>query len=145
MKSSKRLLLTLILVDQVSKAFAVLFLPPIHFASHNTPTLGWWIHPPHAFSLIEGLAACACAYALWLLPLPKISKILWIAAAVSNHVEMILRPGTIDFIAIRIWDRVLVANIADAYFIAGTVILLLWLAHRVWNARSWSERMTHLK
>lgn len=135
----------LILIDQLTKIIANSGMPPARLMLSQP---GWnfglalHIHEPNAYSHVQALLTFAVVGFAWTLPIPAFSKVMWAAAGISNHVEMLARPGTVDFLAMRVGDTMWVANVADIYCALGTVTLLFWLTRRVRAAKSWLEPVT---
>jgi lipoprotein signal peptidase len=135
-------LLALILFDQATQLGAHVFAPAARHAMaapNRLLGLAWHLHPFSTFAEMTAWAAIAVVGFVCWLPVPKSVKVLWLAAGLSNNVEMLLRPGTMDFLAFRFWGMVCVANIADLYFAAGLVSLALWVTKRVRTAETWFE------
>ena len=133
----------LIAADQLSKLLALLWLPSVYAVMRHSTRwveLGVWMHQPDAWSTYTAMGAFLLAAALWKLPVSRIAKVLWTAAILSNHVEMLVRPGTVDFLALRAGRHLFVVNLADLYFAVGAVVLLAWLVRRVRVSKSWFER-----
>lgn len=138
-------MMALIAVDQISKNVAFAYLPVASVAmasEHRMLGLAWHIHPPGAMTTLSSLVAVLCIGVMFALPLPRSAKILWCAAALSNNVEMLLRPGTMDFLAFRLAGHVWVANIADLYFVAGLLVIGHWTYRLIRVSRSWFEPIT---
>ena len=98
------------------------------------------MHQPDAWSTYIAVGAFALAAVLWKLPVSRVTKVLWTAAILSNHVEMLVRPGTVDFLAIRASRNLFVINLADLYFAIGAIVLIVWLIQRIRRSKSWWER-----
>lgn len=132
--------LLLILVDQATKTAAHFFTPAaLESMGDRSLALAWHIHQPNAYSDLLALVAVGLVAFAWTLPIPTFVKVMWTAAGVSNHLEMVMRPGTMDFLAFRLFDRVWVANVADIYFVVGCAVLLVTMTKRVRAAKSWFE------
>lgn len=139
------LVLGLILVDQLTKIVAYSAIPSARSMLDQPGFnfgLAWLIHEPNAYSHFQALLVCAIIGFAWTLPIPTFCKIMWAAAGISNHVEMLARPGTVDFLAMRIGNMMWVANVADIYYVLGTLTLMVWVANRVRTAKSWLEPVT---
>ena len=137
------LTLLLIAADQLSKLLALLFTPSVYTVMRHSAhwvELGLWMHRPDAWSTYVAFGAFALAGVLWKLPISRIVKVLWTSAILSNHVEMLVRPGTVDFLAIRAGRHLFILNLADLYFVAGSIVLLAWLVQRIRMSKSWLER-----
>jgi lipoprotein signal peptidase len=132
----------LILIDQLTKLGAERFAPSVRH-SMAAPNQLWsiarYLHAPNAFTDFTALGAIVVVSLLCWFPVPKTVKVLWLAAGLSNNVEMLLRPGTMDFLAFRFWGMVCIANVADLYFAAGFVPLIVWVVRRVRQAKTWFE------
>jgi lipoprotein signal peptidase len=132
--------LSLVLMDQFSKHCALSFLPAAEYLPKNSAlSLAWHIHQPNALTPTLCVLAFAVVVLWWLLPIPNLVKVIFTAAGVSNHVEKLVRPGTVDFIVVQIGKKLWAANIADGYVFVGLVLLLIALIKRVSIANSWSE------
>ncbi|HYG73972.1 MAG TPA: hypothetical protein VEK08_03110 [Planctomycetota bacterium] len=128
----------LVAVDQMSKAFALWWAPSAAVAMADPAAsfgIGWHIHAPNPHSFEIAMIAFGVVGVLWLLPVSDAAKVLWTAAALSNHVEMLLRPGTVDFLSFGNESRVWVANIADVYFVAS----FAFIAVSVWKMTQHKE------
>src|ERR1700760_416828 len=103
-------ILGLILIDQITKTVAFSVAPAARLAMMQQPdwTFGfaWHIHEPNAFPVLSALFAFALVGIACTLPVSNSIKVLWAAAAVSNHVEMLARPGTVDFLALKVGNTV---------------------------------------
>jgi len=122
----------LIALDQITKTFALWWTPAASIVMADpsvTFGIGWHIHEPNPHSRELAILAFALAGTLWLLPVSDAAKVLWAAAALSNHVEMLMRPGTVDFLSLGLDSRIWVANIADLYFVAGIAFIInsVWI------------------
>ena len=137
-------ILALVVFDQLTKFGAQEFTPAAHRLMASPERmfgLGWHLHRPDSFSDFTALGAFALVAVLCALPVPGMIKVLWSAAAGSNHVEMLLRPGTMDFLAFRLFGKVFVANVADVYFAIGVLALLIWTVQRIRSCGSLYERV----
>lgn len=135
----------LIFIDQLTKVVAYSATPSaaamIHQPGWNFG-LAWHIHEPNAYShfsalLVFGIIAFTCC-----LPIPTFAKVMWAAAGISNHIEMLARPGTVDFLACRVGGTMWVANVADLYYVLGIISIAAFLAHQVRTKKSWLEPVT---
>jgi lipoprotein signal peptidase len=129
----------LIVVDQLTKLLAYYFAPAAAAAmlhSGRLAALAWHIHAPDDFSVMTAGTAFAIVAVTWLLPISNCAKVLWTAAALSNHVESLLRPGAMDFLAFRFSGSVLVANVADIYFVLGVGVVAGELIQRIRSSPS---------
>jgi lipoprotein signal peptidase len=125
-------ILSLVLVDQVSKMGAMSCVPSVTVAlAHATIGLGGHIHQPGHYPILEYIIVLCVIVLTWTLPIANSVKVLWTATALSNHVEMLLQSGTFDFIALRLGNRVIIANIADFYFAAGFIVLAVTMTRQV--------------
>src|ERR1043165_1252518 len=111
----------LVYFDQLTKAGAMCFTPNVQAMTGTQESMGlaWHVHPANALAPISAAAALIVVGLMCALPVPAAVKVLWMSAAISNHGEMLLRPGTIDFLALRVGDCVWVANVADLYVLVG--------------------------
>jgi lipoprotein signal peptidase len=122
----------LIGVDQITKQFALWWAPAAAMVMADSSVvfgIGCHIHHPNPYSFQLAILAFGLAGILWLLPVSGIAKVLWTAAALSNHIEMLLRPGTVDFLSVGFESRIWIANIADVYFVIG----IAFIAGSVWT------------
>jgi lipoprotein signal peptidase len=130
----------LLCLDQGTKMCAMTWAPPARKAMCDSAlnfAFGWHIHEPNAHANYLAIMAFSLAAAIWCLPVPMAAKILWTAAALSNHVEMLMRPGTVDFLAVRFGGNIWVANVADIYVVAGMVLIIAAMYKRIMTAPSW--------
>ncbi len=135
----------LMFVDQLTKIVALSAVPSARVMMSQLNWnfgLAWHIHEPNAVShvsalLVFGIIAFTCT-----LPIPTFAKVMWAAAGISNHVEMLVRPGTVDFLAFRLGGSVWVANVADIYYVLGLVSLAVFMTKQVRTAKSWQEPVT---
>jgi lipoprotein signal peptidase len=130
----------LVLLDQLTKACALWWAPGVRQALNDSVVnvaVGWHIHQPDPNSLYLAIVAGLLVLSSWLLPVPAIAKILFTAAALSNHVEMLARPGTVDFLAMEFGNKIWVANVADLYVIAGAGSVFAAMYHLIKITPSW--------
>jgi len=119
----------LIALDQASKISAMHYAPSVKSALASSGWslgLGWHIHVPDGMSSISALFALLLIAAIWWLPISPVTQVLWTAAAISNHLEMLVRPGTVDFLAFKFGSALYVMNLADIYVGLGVLALGAW-------------------
>ncbi|HLX59927.1 MAG TPA: signal peptidase II [Planctomycetota bacterium] len=133
-------ILALIAFDQFTKAGALIFTSSAKFVmTDRSFGLAWHLHEANAWAPLTAMAALIVIGLMCLLPVPAAVKVLWVSAGISNHCEMLLRPGTMDFLAVRLGSGVWVANVADIYFVLGIVVLFAWTVKRIRSAKGWRE------
>jgi lipoprotein signal peptidase len=118
----------LILLDQGTKAVALALVPPIDeimykFEEGSILAMGLIMHMPDPDSMMHGLYALAIIILAWTSKIPTAILCLWTACAISNHVESLVRPGVVDWIALPAEYGALIFNLADAYVIMGIAML----------------------
>jgi lipoprotein signal peptidase len=141
-RSTRRMVMlfaALVLLDQVVKAGALALLPAATLVARYgefSLDLGWHFH---LASPLFSFVAFAVAAVWCLLPVSRFVKVMMVAASVSNHVENVVRPGTVDFIVINLGGSCWVANIADLYIVIGVAAVAVELSKRISSAKSWKE------
>ena len=134
------MVLLLVVVDQLTKIWALHLDSARHaMSSAKVVGLGLLIHLPERSELYYAVSASIVIALTAVSPISRLVKVLWVAAGISNHGEMILRHGSVDFLAFRLGDRVCVANLADIYLVIGLVVLAISVFRVVRNAKSWTE------
>jgi lipoprotein signal peptidase len=131
----------LIAVDQLTKYLAYTLSPSaVHHMLDTGRSFGmaWHIHEANDYSTYSALAAFGLITIAWTLPINFFAKMMWTAAAISNHVEMLARPGTMDFIAFRFFGNILVANVADLYFVLGVLAVGAEMVRRIRETPTWT-------
>jgi lipoprotein signal peptidase len=130
----------LVICDQATKIWATDRCAPVLEALANPNVnlaLGYHLHAPNPYSVHLAILAFCISIAIWMLPVTRAAKILWTAAALSNHLEMLVRPGTVDFIAFAIGNSIWVFNVADIFFGIGVLLIAGNVIERVRTAPTW--------
>lgn len=139
----------LLLLDQGSKALALHYAPTIETAWHSIMAYGCWLdvgllmHEPDTETMSVIALSMASMALCWTARLPILTLVLWTTAGLSNHVEMLVRPGVVDFLVVKSGDDAVTAfNLADVYVYAGLLVLVVSLVLRktYWYDMLWFSR-----
>ena len=132
--------LLLVAVDQITKLWALHLVSVRHAMGESKVLgLGLLIHLPERSELYYALSALFVIAVTIASPVSRMVKAFWVAAGISNHGEMILRHGSVDFLAFRVGSQILVANVADLYLAIGFIVLAVKVARLIRRTQSWTQ------